>query len=149
MNTKMEDVIDSDYLEMNDNIYLKKSLVKSTRVIKKNVQFDENNARKFKPDLVTIKILKRMLEKNTLTFFSNKLRHCFNIKLLEQTNNIYITMNELFKETFIFLNKYKGSECNKKIQVNERTNKNSVYVQFKSLEEITSIMSSLRKKFNI
>jgi hypothetical protein len=146
---------DEDFLELNQNIYFKKSPKKSKKDHKKITIStnctEENikNIKKFEPDLVTIKMLERMLEienkTKSLIFFSNQLRRNFNNNLLKSSTNLVTTMNELFKETFNFINEFKGSDGTKHKIINKRSNKNSVFIEFKSSDDIKNIILDIKK----
>lgn len=143
---------DEDFLELNQNIYFKKSPNKSKKDYKKimistNYTAENIKNKKFEPDLV--KMLERMLEienkTKSLIFFSNKLRRNFNSNLLKSSTNLVTTMNELFKETFNFINEFKGSDGTKHKIINKRSNKNSVFIEFKSSDEIKNIILDIKK----
>ena len=144
--------MDEDISELNENIYFKKSPIKSKKdsktIIATSTKFTEN-VKKFQPDFVTIKMLERMIEienkTKTLIFFSNQFRRHFNSNLLKVSTNLITTMNELFKETFNFINEFKGSDGTKHKIINKRSNKNSVFIEFESLDQIKNIILDLKK----
>jgi len=153
----------SDNEEKEDDIidktsYLKKS--KSSLNLKRksdDFNFYQNYSslsgkNQFKPDSVSIEILKRMLElfdnykTKDLTksrFTANQFRRNFNSNaILGRSSNKFESANELFKSTFNFLNIYKGEKNS-----SEKLNKNSVKIDFFSKDEIKKIISNIEEEF--
>jgi len=153
----------SDNEEKGDDIidktsYLKKS--KSSLNLKRksdDFNFYQNYSslsekNQFKPDSVSIEILKRMLKlfdnykTKDLTksrFTANQFRRNFNSNaILGRSSNKFESANELFKSTFNFLNIYKGEKNS-----SEKLNKNSVKIDFFSKDEIKKIISNIEEEF--
>jgi len=148
-NNTMEE--ESDQELSSDFRQIKKLKTNSARK-KMSIKLENNptNDGKYKPDLVTIRVLFKLYEvhfkQNPTTKFTieaNTLRTKFNKNcLIGNSNNNFESISDLVKQTFKYLNEYRKKDC-----VPNR--KNSVVTVFDSLEEIKQMIKKLKNEFNI
>jgi hypothetical protein len=148
-NNTMEEENDQEL--SSDFRQIKKLKTNSARK-KMSIKLENNptNDGKYKPDLVTIRVLFKLYEvhfkQNPTTKFTieaNTLRTKFNKNcLIGNSNNNFESISDLVKQTFKYLNEYRKKDC-----VPNR--KNSVVTVFDSLEEIKQMIKKLKNEFNI
>jgi len=141
--------------------YLK--IIKTSQLTNKDSKKDLSDAEsltnndQFVPDIKTLqilfKILTKMNEKKQRVFRANDLRRSFDRITQKKKTDGKITQNKIINANFKFFNEncktYIALTSSKTALKDIKRNKNSMLVEFKSIEDVKNLLVKLKNDYNI